>query len=288
MKYGAYGLMWSPGFKEEQLYLFEKLKGLGFEGIEVPLGYPFLRTLPISGIKKKTEETGLACVCSTGLDEERNIVSPEPGTRKKGIEFLARCIKIAADLGSDVLSGVLYAPWGGFTGQPRTTEEWNYCKEGLMKAAEVARENSVFLAIEPVNRFESYFLNTAADGKQLITEIGHPNIKLHLDTFQMNIEEDSLYKAIKTAGDLLYHFHACASHRGIPGRGHIDWVGVFRGLKEVGYKRWIIIESFNVDAAQEFGKQAAVWRALASPDDIAKEGLRHLKGVENQVFGLAS
>jgi len=287
MKYGAYGLIWSPEFKEEQLYLFEKLKNMGFEGIEVPLGYPFLGSLPVSGIKRKREETGLRCVCSTGLDEERNIISPDPGRRQKGIDFLRRCIEMSADLGSDVLSGVLYAPWGGFTGEARTSNEWGYCKEGLSKVAEVAKECSVFLAIEPVNRFESYFLNTAEDGRKLIEEIGHPNIKLHLDTFQMNIEEDSLYKAIKTAGDLLYHFHCCASHRGIPGTGHIDWVGVFRGLTEVGYERWLIIESFNVEAAREFGKQAAVWRELAAPDRIAKEGLDYLKRVEKHVFASA-
>jgi len=285
VKYGAYALIWAPEFGEEQLYLFDKVKEMGFEGIEIPLGYPFLRSLPVSGIKKKIEQTGLQCVCSTGLDEERNIISSQQEKRQKGIKFLQECVKIAADLGSDVLAGVLYAPWGGFTGESRTSDEWNYCKEGLMKVAEVAKRYSLFLAIEPVNRFESYFLNTAEDAKRLIAEIGHPNIKMHLDTFQMNIEEDNLYKAIKTAGELLYHFHCCASHRGIPGKGHIDWIGVFKALKEVGYKRWLIIESFTPQAAKEFGKQAAVWRDLApTPDSIAEEGLKFLKSIEVQVF----
>jgi len=285
MRYGAYALIWVPELGEKQLYLFDKLKEMGFEGIEVPLGYPFLKSLPISGIKKKMEQTGLRCVCSTGLDKERNIISPNREKRRKGIKFLQQCIKIAADLGSDVLAGVLYAPWGGFTGKPRTQKEWNYCKEGLMEAAEVAKKYSLFIAIEPVNRFESYFLNTAEDAKKLIMEISHPNLKLHLDTFQMNIEEENLYKAIKTGGDLLYHFHCCASHRGIPGKDHIDWVGVMKALKEIGYKRWLIIESFTPQAAKEFGKQAAVWRDLApSADSIAEEGLRFLKSIEAQVF----
>ena len=285
MKYGAYALIWTPVFGEKQLDMFDKLKKMGFEGIEIPLGYPFLKSLPISGIKKKIERTGLQCVCSTGLDEVRNIISPQQEKRRKGIKFLQECVKIAADLGSDVLAGVLYAPWGGFTGKPRTSDEWNYCKEGLMKVAEVAKRYSLFLAIEPVNRFESYFLNTAEDAKKLIREIGHPSIKMHLDTFQMNIEEDNLYKAIKIAGEYLYHFHCCASHRGIPGKGHIDWIGVFKALKEIGYKRWLIIESFTLQAAKEFGKQAAVWRDLApTPDSIAEEGLKFLKNIETQVF----
>jgi len=101
----------------------------------------------------------------------------------------------------------------------------------------------------------------------------------------MNIEEDNSYEAIKTAGGLLYYFHCCASHRGIPGKGHIDWIGVFKALKEIGYKKWLIIESFTLQATKEFGKQAAVWRNLApTPDSIAEEGLKFLKSIETQVF----
>jgi len=284
MKYGAFALIWVPSFTERALYLFDKVRNMGFEGIEISLSQSFLKSGPIMGIKRKSKQTGVKCVISTGLDEEHNIIDSEKSTRKRGVNYLKRCVEIASELNSDVLSGVIYAPWGKFTGLARTSEEWEYCKEGLWKVAEFAKEGGVYLAIDPVNRFESFFLNTASEAQKLIKEIGHPNIKMHLDTFQMNIEENNMYEAIKTAGDLLYHFHCCASHRGIPGTGHIEWDEVFEALKEVNYQRWLVIESFTPDIMKkEFGKQVAIWRRIASPDEIASEGLKFLKKCEEPI-----
>lgn len=213
-----------------------------------------------------------------------NIIDSENFIRKQGVDYLKRCVEIVSELNGDVLSGVIYAPWGKFTGSVRTREEWEYCKEELWEVAEFAKERRVYLAIEPVNRFETYFLNTASEARKLIEEIGHPNIKIHLDTFQMNIEENNIYEAIKTAGGLLYHFHCCASHRGIPGTGHIEWNEVFKALKEVNYQRWLVIESFiPAIMNEEFGKQVAIWRKIASPDEIASEGLKFLKKCEETV-----
>lgn len=279
-KYGAYALIWTSSFTDKELRLFDKLKTMGFDGIEIPLGKPFLKTLPKSGIKKKIGETGIKCVFSTGLDEERNIISPDQSKRRRGVEYLKECMEIAAEFGSDVLGGVLYAPWGGFTGVGRTLSEWKFCKEGLARVAELAKSSKIVLAIEPVNRFESYFLNTASDTKRLIEEIGSPNIKMQLDTFQMNVEENSMYEAIKVAGSLLYHFHCCASHRGIPGTGHVEWSEVFKALREVNYSRWLVIESFTPKIVEGFGRQTAVWRKLApSTDAIAEQGLEFLRSI---------
>lgn len=279
-KFGAYALIWTSNFTDKELSLFDKLKAMEFDGIEIPLGKPFLKTLPKSGIKKKMEETGIKCVFSTGLDEKRNIISPDQSKRNQGVEYLKKCVEVAAEFGSDVLGGVLYAPWGGFTGLGRTLSEWEFCKESLLKVAEFAKSRKIVLAIEPVNRFESYFLNTASDTKRLVGEIDSSNVRMQLDTFQMNIEENSMYEAIKVAGSLLYHFHCCASHRGIPGTGHVEWDEVFKALREVNYSRWLVIESFTPKIIKGFGRQTAVWRKLApSADAIAEQGLKFLKTV---------
>jgi len=132
----------------------------------------------------------------------------------------------------------------------RTEKEWNWCKECLSLAAEYAREKGVVLAVEPVNRYETYFLNTAEDARRLVEEINHPNVRVHLDTYHLN------------------------------GKGHVDWDGVYKALSEINYQRWAVIESF-VPAIEEVARMTAIWRKVApSADAIARDGLEFLKQKE--------
>ena len=277
IKFGAYGLLWTARLTREELFVLDKSRQMGFDGIEVPLLSHMIDTLPYAELKRVARETGIQYTCSTGLGRETSIISDEAKTRRRGIDFLKRCIDQAAELGSEVLSGVLYAPWAVLSGAWRTRAEITHCVESLREVAGFAGSRSVTLALEPVNRYEGYFLNTCAQGLELIREIDSPFIKLHLDTFQMNIEESSMYEAITSAGRDLYHFHVCASHRGIPGKDLIDWSKVFQGLKEIHYDKWMVIESFAPDNP-EIAKNVSIWRQLApSNDAIAKEGLEFLK-----------
>ena len=285
MHYGVFGLLFFPKFTQERISVLEKVKKLGYEGIEISLSEDYLSSNLSNEIVKEAQKLDVKCLCSTSLDEKTDITSNDKAIRENGITFLKKCVEEAAKLGSDVIGGVIYAPWGLSNKKGRTREEWEICKESLFKVAEFAKDYKVFLALEPVNRFESHFLNTAEEAKTLINEINHPQLKIHLDTFQMNVEENHLYDAIKTAGDLLFHFHCCASNRGIPGNGHIEWDEVFQGLKEIGYKRWLVVESFTPDIMkEEFGRQVAIWREIAEPEDIAKKGLDFLKSVEKKIF----
>jgi len=282
MKYGVHSMMWTAEFTEKDLEIIDKVKKFGFDGIEIHLNHP--ESLPGEKIKEKLEELSLECTFATTLGKEQNLISPDENLRKNGINFLKELVDIVAYLGGDVLSGVIYAAWGEFTGKVRTDDEWNWCKESLFSAAEYAKEKGVVLAVEPVNRYETYFLNTAEDARRLVEEINHPNVRIHLDTYHLNIEEESFYRAIKTAGDYLYHLHVCENNRGIPGKGHVDWDGVYRALKEIGYKRWAVIESF-VPAIEEVARMTAIWRKVApSADAIAKEGLEFLKEKEVTIF----
>lgn len=278
MKYAAHSLMWTPEFGEKDLGLFDRLKEMGFDGMEIHLNHP--ETLPKEKIKKKMNETGMKCTFTATLDKEHNLISPEKEIREAGIEFLKERIDVASELESDVLAGVIYAAWGEFTGKMRTPEEWNYSKEYLLKAADYAKQKGVVLALEPVNRYETYFLNTVEDTRKLVEEINHPNIKIHPDTYHLNIEEESFYGAIKSAGEYLYHIHLCENNRGIPGTGHVAWDEVFKALRELKYDRWAIVESF-VPAIEEIARMTAIWRKLApSADVIAEEGLKLFKSKE--------
>jgi D-psicose/D-tagatose/L-ribulose 3-epimerase len=233
-----------------------------------------LSILPISKIEKKMAQTDMKCTFSLAIDSRRNIISPDKGKRKEGVKFLKQRIEVASYLGSDVIGGPFYGAWGEFTGHMRTKDEWNYCKEHLSEVAEFAKEKGVVLAVEPLNRYETYFLNTAQDARKLVEEINHPNLKILLDTYHMNIEEECFYDSIKEAGRYLFHLHLCENNRGIPGAGHVNWKEVFEAIKEIGYVRWGVIESFVPGASEEIASRVRLWRKVApSADVLARKGL---------------
>ena len=278
MKYAAHSMMWTATFTDKDLGLFDRLKRMGFDGLEIFLNHP--ESLPIEKIKEKMDETGMGCTISMGLGKEQNLISPDRGIRDAGVAFLKKGIDVAYEVGSDIISGVIYATWGEFTGKMRTDDEWNYSKECLLKVAEYAKGKGVMLGLEPVNRFETYFLNTVEDTRKMVEEINHPCIGIHADTFHMNIEEESFYGAIKMAGEYLCHVHLCENNRGIPGTGHVPWDDVFRALRELNYDRWVVVESF-VPAVEEVARMTAIWRQLApSADVLAEEGLKLYKSKE--------
>jgi D-psicose/D-tagatose/L-ribulose 3-epimerase len=166
----------------------------------------------------------------------------------------------------------------------RTEEEWKWGVEGYREIASYARDASdLILGIEPVNRFESHFINIAADAVRFIKEVGIPNVKVHLDTFHMIREEDNITEAVRQTAGCLGYIHACENQRGIPGTGLMPWTEFFRALQEVKYDGCITIESFDPNM-ESIAKLCCIWRKLAeSPEELATEGLRFLQGVYRQV-----
>jgi D-psicose/D-tagatose/L-ribulose 3-epimerase len=277
-KYGAWCLLWGPTFDKRYLYLIDRVKNLGFDALEIPLATQVLTNFPTRELKGRLTDTGMRATFCAGLEPRQNVASKNRKNRARGIDYLKRCVEFTADFGNDFLAGILYGVWGGFTGNPPTEDELNWSADSIREVADHARTVNVDLAVEPCCRFECYLLATVEEGLRYIKRVGRNNIGLLLDTFQMNIEEKNLPSAILTAGDKLVHFHVCASDRGIPGNGHIDWKGVFESLKKIGYNRWMTVESFWPEPGGGTGAAAKVWRQLApSPDDIAKGGLELIK-----------
>ena len=277
MKIGVYGLLWTPGITINDLFILDKCLEFGLDGIEIPLLSYMQEQLPVRELKSRADDLCLELITSTGLEEKTSIISEDREKRERGKTFLKKSINIAHELGSDQLSGVIYAPWALLKGRRRTDWEYENCVESLREVADYAKSAGVYLCLEPVNRYEGYFLNTAEQGKALLKDIGHKYVKLHLDSFQMNIEEQSMYEAVKTAGEDLYHFHVCASHRGIPGTGHIEWDEIFKAFKEIGYDNWLVIESFEPNNPN-IGANVCIWRDLAeSSDAIARKGSAFLR-----------
>jgi len=287
MKYGAFYHIWYPEVRYEYIIpLLSHIKEMGFEGLEITITPALLRERELlEALRRESVQQGIQCIFSTGLSGDNSIISPSKEVRDKGVDFLKSCIDLVSSFQGDMLAGILYGPWGDFADAPPTKDQWEWCKKSLWEVAEYARKFSIYLAMEPANRFETYLINNVQEALQLIKEISHPFLKLHLDTFQMNIEEKDLKEAILEAGELLFHFHCCANHRGVLGDDHIDWVGIFRALKRIGYKRWLVIETFTPEMVKSpSGKKVAIWKKFAEPDDIAFQGLRFLRHIEQLVM----
>jgi D-psicose/D-tagatose/L-ribulose 3-epimerase len=221
-----------------------------------------------------------------GMPAEYNIIDPDAAIRACGIDFSKRLIDLASEAGAEVFGGMIYCGWGYLTGKMRTEQEWNWGVDGYRTIAAYAQQANpgLVLGIEPVNRFESHFINTAADAVRFIRAVGLPNVKVHLDTFHMIREEDNIGAAVRATGSDIGYVHACENQRGIPGRGLMPWVEFFTALHETGFDGCITIESFDPDI-ESVAKLCCIWRKLAdSPEQLASEGLEFLKSVQQRVW----
>jgi D-psicose/D-tagatose/L-ribulose 3-epimerase len=278
--YGVELLLWTETFKEKNLDLIGHAGKLGFDGVEIHLRYP--EKLPVEDIREELKKQNMKACFVVILTEEHNPISEDEGTRKSSLDFFKKCIDAAEGISGEgaVIGGVNYAPAGYITGRSRTQQEWDWSVENFRQAARYAGERGIVLAVEPINRFETFFLNTAADAVQFCKDVGEPNAKVHLDTYHMIREEKSFYKPIVETGDYLGMFHTCENDRGTPGTGLVRWDDVYRGLHKIGYGSWIVIESFVPDI-EELARVTAVWRKLApSADHLAEEGLKNLRKIE--------
>jgi D-psicose/D-tagatose/L-ribulose 3-epimerase len=275
MKLGANTFMWGVHFGPADFHRLPKIKEWGFDGIE----FPVLDTqnFPAQAIRKELERVGLEATGVTVVPGGMHLGSSDASVRTRTREHLTTCIRLTADAGAKLLSGPMYSPVGYLTGVRRTADEWKYAVESWQALAPVAKDAGVEIGIEPLNRFETYFLNTAADGAKFCDAVGHPSIGLLFDTFHANIEEKTVGDALRSAAPHLKHLHTCENDRGTPGTGHVAWTEFFTTLRSIGYDRWMTIESFGFSLG-ELSAAAAIWRDLApTVDSIAFDGVRFLR-----------
>lgn len=275
MKFGVNAFIWTANFSRADLHLLPAIKEHGFDGIEVPIFQP--GEFDAAGIRKGLEENGLECTVCSVMPNGLTIFSDDAGVRRQALTHLEACAKAIAEVGARLFVGPLYSPVGFLPGRRRTGDEWKRAVESYQALAPALARHGVTLAVEPLNRFETFFLNTAADAAALCAEVDHPNIGVLLDTFHANIEEKNIPAAYRTVGRWLKHVHTCENDRGTPGTGHVDWPGVFDALREVNYDGWLTIESFGF-ALGGISAAASIWRDIErSPESIAFDGVRFLK-----------
>jgi D-psicose/D-tagatose/L-ribulose 3-epimerase len=275
MKYGINTLLWTAAFDSSHLHLLPQFRAKGFDGVEIAR-FDF-SGFPAAEIRRACEREGLATIFCSALTGDLSLVSQDDNVRRRAREFLLAGIETAASIGADTFVGPFCSPVGYHTGARRTDDEWKRAVDGLQSLTSTLDQYGVTLANEPLNRFETHFLNLTQDAVRLCEEVGHERIGILFDTFHANIEEKSAGAALAGAGRRLKHIHACENDRGIPGSGHIQWPEIFAALERARYDRWIVIESFG-SRIPEIAKAACIWRDLApSSEAIAFEGLTFLK-----------
>jgi D-psicose/D-tagatose/L-ribulose 3-epimerase len=275
MKFGVNTFIWTGSFDRSHIPLLAQIKEHGFDGAELPLFDP--AQFQAADLRRGLEENGLECTICSCLTGGTNIISDDAAVRARTRTHMQDIVKKAAEVGARTVAGPLYSPVGYLPGRRRSANEWQWAVDCYQSLGPVLSDYGVTIAIEPLNRFETYFLNTAADSVRLCDEINHPHVGILFDTFHANIEEKDIGQAYRTVGRHLKHVHTCENDRGTPGSGHVEWPAVFAALRDIQYDGWLTIESFGF-AIGEISAAAAIWRDLASsPDVIAWDGLKFLK-----------
>ena len=277
MQFGASTWLWTSPFDGRDVSLLRKIADFGFEFVEIPVEDP--TTVDGAAIGAALQDTGLQAIVCAAVAGDRDLSSPDPAKVELAVNYLTQCCQFARDWGSPLVAGPLYAPVGKahLPSAADRAAEWDRSARSLGRVAEIAAECGVRLALEPINRFETDMVNTAADAIRLVDAVGSPHVGVSLDSFHMNIEEVDFCAAIETAGDRLLHLQVSDSHRGIPGEGNSDWAGLREGLRRIGYDGRVSIESFSPDGSS-LADAVCIWRPFAeSQDAFARQGLQFLK-----------
>jgi D-psicose/D-tagatose/L-ribulose 3-epimerase len=275
MKYGINLYLWADDMHDGLMPVLEKLKKMGYDGVEVPIFDLDREKWKLWS--RRLDDLGLERTANTVIAPEHNPLSADKAVRAAAYEHMEAVVDCCATVGSTILCGPHQVALGVFTGRGATDDEWKRSVEHLRRVAEYAAAAGVVLAEEVVNRFELYHLNTLDQGIRLVDDVGHPNCRLHLDTFHAHIEEKNTADAIRRAGDRIAHVHISENDRGVPGSGSVAWDGTFDALRETGYDGWLTVEAFG-NFLPNLAAATKIWRPLFdSEEQLAVEALDFLK-----------
>lgn len=275
MKIGMNMLLWTTFVDESYFPIIEKLKAVGYDGIEIPIGDG--GAADYRKVGQFLASLGLGCTSVSSVFEDGNPASSNPKIRAAAVDQLKWRIDMGAELGSTVIGGPFHSAFAYFSKEPPTADERKWSAEVLRQAAEYAEQANIILTPEALNRFECYLYNTMADVSTLIKEVDHPNLRIIYDTHHAHIEEKNVSGVIKEYGPLFAHVHISESDRGTPGSGQVRWEETFKALQELGYDGWLTIEAFSRNNP-EFASSINVWRNFENTlDEIYEDGYTFIK-----------
>jgi D-psicose/D-tagatose/L-ribulose 3-epimerase len=269
--------VWTSPFGDDSLELVARAKAMGFDVFEIAVEDP--SRFAGDRLSEALRSSGLRPVACGAFGPSRDLTHEDSKYRLESLAYIRDVLRLCERWGAKIFAGPMYSAVGKRRQVPadQKRREWDLAVSGIREAGLMAADHGVTLAIEPLNRFETDLVNTAAQVVRMVEEVAHPNVKVHLDTFHMMIEENSLLDAIILAGPRLAHVHACENNRGTPGSGLVPWDQVAKGLKKIGYGGDLVIESFTPECLT-IAAAAAIWRPLAaSQDALARDGCAFLR-----------
>ncbi len=268
--------LWTTRVGREHEALLADIAAVGFDGVEIPI---------FSGAPEEYARLGLlldrlglqrTAVSALG-DPAHDLISPDPAVRKAAIAQMRWVLDCSAALGADRVSGPLHSVLGQFSGTGPTDDELARAVDSQQQIGDFAQSCGVTVALEALNRFECYLVNTMDDLAALVRRVGHPHIRAMYDTFHANIEEADPIGALKRNRADIAHIHISENDRGVPGRGNVPWAETFAAIKAIGYDDWLTIEAFG-RGLPDLAAATKVWRDFAeSPEAVYRQGYAHIR-----------
>lgn len=273
-KIGFNILPWSAGVSANVFPILDRLKTIGYDGVEVLIGSPDLAEY--KALATHADSLGLAVNAVTVLGEQENPIAPDQKIRQQGLDRIKWAIDRAHDLGAEILCGPFHSTHGFFSRAAPTEQEYQWAAEALRAAGDHAQQAGITLTPEAVNRFENYLASCIDHLAYLIELTNHPNVKGMYDTHHANIEEKNVRSSIQRIAPNLAHVHISENDRGTPGKGLVHWDEVFQTLNDINYSGWYTIEAFS-RADPDFANAINVWREYSDPWEIAEYGYNFIK-----------
>lgn len=271
MQHGIYYAYWEKEWSGDYLYYIEKVAKLRFDILEIAAGpLPNYTDSQLKELKECAKSYNIRLTVGYGPSPANNIASNDESVRKNAFAYYTDLFKRMEKIDATLIGGALYSCWPIDYSKPVDKKgDWGRGVEGLAKMSKMARECGIeTLGLEVLNRFENHVLNTAAEGVQFVKEVREldkdaTNVKVMLDTFHMNIEEESIGEAIRTSGEYLGHFHTGECNRMVPGKGRTPWREIGEALKSIRYNKTIVMEPF-VRSGGQVGQDIKVWREIVT------------------------
>jgi D-psicose/D-tagatose/L-ribulose 3-epimerase len=273
-KIGFNVLAWTAAVSDDLFPVIDRLKAIGYDGVEFYLGAPELSAYQRMG--KYTSDAGLETTAVMTLGADENPISNSVEVRAKALDKIKWGIDRAHALNAKIICGPFHSAHTVFVNRPAEDSEYALAGEVLNAAAEYAATANITFALEALNRFECYLCNTAEQLTKLVKAANHPNVRAMFDTHHANIEEKKYGIALETLSPILAHVHISENDRGTPGDGQVLWDDAFAGLAKIKYQGWLTIEAFSRNDP-DFANAIGVWREFSDPWDIAENGYKFIR-----------
>lgn len=286
MKFGIYFAYWEQEWAADYKKYIRKVKELGFDILEVSCAaLANMSREELLELKNEAEAYGVTLTAGYGPAASENLGSADEAVVKNAIVFYTDILKKLEFLGIHTIGGGIYSYWPvDYTKPIDKRGDWERSVKNVRIVGKTAQECGVDYCLEVLNRFEGYLLNTCAEAKEFVTQVDVPSVKIMLDTFHMNIEEDSIVEAILLAGENLGHFHVGENNRRVPGKGNLPWYEIGTALRRIHYDKNVVMEPF-VRSGGQVGADIKVWRDLSNGasvkqlDEDAKNSVAFLRYV---------